>query len=60
MIRELNANELKIIEDLAKVIWPVSFKEMISREQIEYMLDWMYNPIKLKENYKMAIIMLYI
>ena len=52
MIRELSASELTIIEDLAKVIWPVSFKEMISSEQIEYMLEWMYNPNKLKENHQ--------
>ena len=51
MIRALNSKELFIIEDLAKVIWPVSFKEMISQEQIEYMLNWMYNPKKLKENH---------
>ena len=51
MIRELNSKELFIIEDLAKVIWPVSFKEMISKEQIDYMLNWMYNPKKLKENH---------
>ena len=51
MIRELNSDELFIIEDLAKVIWPVSFKEMISEQQIDYMLNWMYKPQKLKENH---------
>jgi len=50
LIRELASTELNIIEDLANIIWPVSFKEMISIEQIEYMLEWMYNPEKLKEN----------
>jgi len=51
VIRELNSDELFIIEDLAKVIWPVSFKEMISEQQIDYMLNWMYKPQKLKENH---------
>jgi hypothetical protein len=51
LIRELKSEELFIIEDLAKVIWPVSFKEMISKQQIDYMLHWMYNPEKLKENH---------
>ena len=50
MIRQLASTELNIIEDLANIIWPVSFKEMISSEQITYMLKWMYNPEKLKEN----------
>ncbi len=52
MIRELASDELNIIEDLAKVIWPVSFKKMISSAQIKYMLDWMYKQEKLKENYR--------
>lgn len=52
MIRELASDELYIIEDLAKVIWPVSFKKMISSAQIKYMLEWMYNQKKLNENYR--------
>ena len=52
MIEELNSSELHIIEDLAKIIWPVSFKSMISQKQIEYMLEWMYNQKKLQENHQ--------
>ena len=52
MIRELDSGELHLIEDLAKVIWPVSFKEMISGNQIKYMLEWMYNQKKLNENFR--------
>ena len=52
MIEELNSSELHIIEDLAKIIWPVSFKSMISQKQIEYMLEWMYNQKKLRENHQ--------
>ena len=52
MIRELKVGELQIIQDLAQIIWPVSFKDMISSEQIAYMLKWMYNPKKLKENHQ--------
>jgi ribosomal protein S18 acetylase RimI-like enzyme len=50
LIKELKVGELQIIQDLAQIIWPVSFKDMISGEQIAYMLEWMYNPKKLKEN----------
>ncbi len=32
-----------IIEDLAKRIWPIAYKNVISAEQIEYMLKWMYS-----------------
>lgn len=52
MIRELASDELHLIEDLAKVIWPVSFKDMISGAQIKYMLEWMYNQDKLNENFR--------
>ena len=52
MIEELSASELHIIEDLAKIIWPVSFRTMISQKQIKYMLEWMYNQNKLRENHQ--------
>jgi len=60
LIRELKVGELQIIQDLAKIIWPVSFKDMISAEQISYMLNWMYNVKKLEEDqHKGHIYLLY-
>ena len=38
----------KVVE-LAREIWPVVYADMISREQIDYMLDWMYSPEKISE-----------
>lgn len=32
------------IETLAKRIWPIVYKDMISKEQINYMLQFMYSP----------------
>ncbi len=52
LIRKLDLNELQIIQVLAKKIWPVSFRDMISSEQIDYMLEWMYNMDTLEENYR--------
>ena len=52
LIEELSASELHIIEDLAKIVWPVSFRTMISQKQIKYMLEWMYNQNKLRENHQ--------
>ena len=43
MIRELEKSELAIVQELAYKIWPSTFGEILSTEQIEYMLDWMYN-----------------
>lgn len=47
-IRELNVSELSIVREIARHTWPVSYKHMISEEQIEYMLEWMYNDSALK------------
>jgi ribosomal protein S18 acetylase RimI-like enzyme len=42
-ITRLEKNDLSKIKELAHQIWPVAYKEMISEEQINYMLDWMYD-----------------
>jgi diamine N-acetyltransferase len=49
MIREIKKDEVGLITDLAHRIWPDTFKEILSPEQISYMLNWMYNPNKLAE-----------
>lgn len=43
-IREIGADELFKIRDLAEEIWPPTFREILSSEQIRYMLNWMYDP----------------
>ncbi len=42
-IREITSFEVKIVHDLAHRIWPSTFSEILSSEQITYMLNWMYN-----------------
>ena len=49
MIREIKKDEVGLITDLAHRIWPDTFKEILSPDQISYMLNWMYNPNKLAE-----------
>lgn len=48
-IRELHANEADAITALAHQIWPDAFKDILTPAQIDYMLDWMYNPTTLAE-----------
>jgi ribosomal protein S18 acetylase RimI-like enzyme len=43
LVRRLETDELQIVQDLAYATWPDTFKEILSPEQIRYMLDWMYN-----------------
>lgn len=49
MIREISQNEVEIIRSLAYKIWPITFKEILSQEQIAYMLNWMYSAEKLAQ-----------
>lgn len=44
-------NQLSIIKELAKEIWPITFKNILTKNQIDYMLSWMYSISKLEENF---------
>ncbi|MFM6947077.1 MAG: GNAT family N-acetyltransferase [Flavobacteriales bacterium] len=50
-IRLAQLHELPILEKLARAIWPSTYAQIISAEQIEFMLNWMYSTIKLQEQY---------
>ncbi|MFM8596959.1 MAG: N-acetyltransferase family protein [Flavobacteriales bacterium] len=50
-IRLAQQHELPILEKLARAIWPSTYAEIISAEQIEFMLTWMYSTAKLQEQY---------
>jgi GNAT superfamily N-acetyltransferase len=47
--RPASVADLTTIHQLAHAIWPVVYRDMISREQIEYMLQWMYHPDSLQQ-----------
>lgn len=42
-IEKLTHKGLSRVEKLAQLTWPSTFKNILSQEQIEYMLAWMYN-----------------
>ncbi len=48
MIRKIGSDEVELIQNLAKATWPDTFKEILSLEQIDYMLEMMYSVDKLK------------
>jgi len=48
-IRRISIDEVGLINSLAHLIWPDTFREILSSEQIKYMLNWMYAPQKLAE-----------
>ena len=52
IIRELKVNELATINSLAYQIWPHAFKDILSPEQIAYMLNWMYDLKMLEQQHE--------
>ncbi len=42
-IKKVGKDSLQRIAELAKSIWPSAYKEVISKEQIDYMLELMYS-----------------
>lgn len=51
-IRILKPHELEIVKDLAYRIWPLTYGNIISQEQMNYMLGWMYSLETLEANFK--------
>lgn len=48
-IKQVRAVDADVINELAHQIWPHTFSQILSKDQIAYMLDWMYDPQTLKE-----------
>ena len=42
-------NDMGRVSELANRIWPLTFSEILTQEQIVYMLDWMYSLDTLKQ-----------
>ena len=42
-IRPLEKDELNLVQELAYRIWPSTYSEILSQEQMSYMLNWMYS-----------------
>ena len=42
-LEKITKNQLPIIKNLAYAIWPFTYKEILSSEQLDYMLDTFYS-----------------
>lgn len=49
-IRKIKREEISLIRKLALKIWPKAFEEILTPEQIEYMLEMMYSEQALKRD----------
>ena len=54
--RRAEVNDIPLIQTLADEIWRQHFTTIISEAQIEYMLDWMYNPKTLRKEIESDVI----
>ncbi len=43
MIDKIVESQLKIIQEMAEKTWPIAFGEILSKEQLEYMMKMMYS-----------------
>ena len=43
-IRKATLEDIEMINCLAWIVFPHTYKEILSPEQMEYMMDWMYSP----------------
>ena len=48
-IRKAEKSDVPRIREIAQNTWPTTYASIISSEQIEYMLGWMYSTEKLEE-----------
>ena len=49
-VSEVFPNELKIVQEIARKTWPIAYKEILSNEQLEYMLNLFYSLDALNAN----------
>lgn len=48
-IERIDASKLRYVQEIAKITWPVAFGEILSKEQLDYMMEMMYNPQTLQQ-----------
>jgi GNAT superfamily N-acetyltransferase len=44
LVREASTEDIPLINNIASVVWPATYSNMMSKEQLDYMFDMMYSP----------------
>ncbi|MDR2025941.1 MAG: GNAT family N-acetyltransferase [Prevotellaceae bacterium] len=47
-IRRASLEDIPLINGIASVVWPATYSNMMSKEQLDYMFDMMYSPDSIK------------
>lgn len=48
-IRNATLADIELIRSLCQRIWPAAYAHILSAEQLEYMMEWMYSPASLQQ-----------
>ena len=48
-IRKATLEDIELINRLAWIVFPHTYKELLSQGQIDFMMDWMYSPENLRK-----------
>ncbi|MDR2383116.1 MAG: GNAT family N-acetyltransferase [Prevotellaceae bacterium] len=43
-VRNASIDDIPLINNIASVVWPATYSNMMSKEQLDYMFDMMYSP----------------
>lgn len=49
IIREASTDEISVIGFIAQQVWPVAYRQILSSNQLDYMLQLFYSPDSLRE-----------
>jgi ribosomal protein S18 acetylase RimI-like enzyme len=47
-IRKASTDDISLINSVASVVWPATYSNMMSKEQLDYMFNMMYSPDAIK------------
>ena len=48
-MRKADICDCRLIHSLAEQVFPKTYAEILSKEQIDYMMEWMYNPVNIRK-----------
>src|SRR4029453_9488349 len=55
IIRKANPADASLIRDMAHEIWPKTYSNILSKDQLDYMLGLLYNEQKLKKEMEVGV-----
>jgi ribosomal protein S18 acetylase RimI-like enzyme len=47
-IREAGVSDIQLIRELCEQVWPATYAPILPKEQLSYMMEWMYSPASLQ------------